>query len=190
MDSEREVSYMTQIGLGYLQHMETTRANKANEALKEFQNTETARHNVETERYSWSELEFRGRSLDETVRSNLARESETYRSNVAREAEAHRSARAQEDLGWATLSERDIANRRKDAEQKRTNKAREEETERANKAREDNERYSTNLYNMGTSGATYIAHKDIGMTSGDAFTDYLTDRLFENAFQIMKFVTK
>lgn len=55
-----------QIGLGYAQLAETRRANQARELLQ-------------------------SQAQAETVRSNIARETETNRSNVARETETHRS---------------------------------------------------------------------------------------------------
>lgn len=64
-------------------------------------------------------------SLQESKRSNLAKEAETNRSNLAREAETYRSNRATEQL---TAS--------RDAESARANKAREAETNRSNLAQE------------------------------------------------------
>lgn len=86
---------------------EQIRSNVAREELQRAANEETARSNLARERESSrhnKELENQGRiqlglteqGLNESRRSNLAREAETYRANLARESEAHRANVASE----------------------------------------------------------------------------------------------
>lgn len=64
--------------------------------------------------------------LEETRRSNLAKEAEANRSNVAKELETNRANQAKERLQNAEL-----------VETKRSNFAKESETERTNRVNED-----------------------------------------------------
>lgn len=75
---------MTRNQILYQQHVETSRANRAGEALTASRDRETARSNLAKE--------------FETNRANVARETETNRSNLAKEGEAHRSNLANEML--------------------------------------------------------------------------------------------
>nr|DAG68973.1 MAG TPA: hypothetical protein [Picobirnaviridae sp.] len=117
---------MTRNQIEYNRLLETQRANRASEeltrtrdersyALGQAQLAEAGRHNLQDEA-------IRRSSLDESVRSNRAREDETARSNRARELEMSRSNRAAE------------------AEAYRSNVARETELNRANLASESQRR--------------------------------------------------
>nr|AVD97105.1 hypothetical protein [Picobirnavirus sp.] len=68
-------------------------------------------------------------NLQETIRSNQAREAETQRTNMAQEAEANRAHLAQE---WET----NRSNLARESENERSNRAREEETKRHNQVAE------------------------------------------------------
>lgn len=80
---------------------ETQRANQARERISLVQASESRRHNLASEAISMQDASTRRDTLEETKRSNIAKEQETKRSNLAREAEATRSARAQESLASA-----------------------------------------------------------------------------------------
>lgn len=114
---------MTQIGLNYLQLLETKRANLANEQQKRNELAESSRHNVitegETNRTNLANEAIKQGNLDELIRSNQERERETRRSNLAKEAETYRS------------------NRAKEFENNRSNVAREWETHRSNLRNEE-----------------------------------------------------
>lgn len=103
---------MTKNQIEYQKLQESKRANRAQEA-------ETKRANLMNEELIRSRdtatLDLRGRELQETqrsnqareaesFRSNLARESENYRHNVAQERETSKHNRAQEELGYANIS--------------------------------------------------------------------------------------
>lgn len=148
---------MTQMGLNYLVYQESVRANQANERLKHDQNVETARHNVQTESVALGELAVKRGTLDETIRSNLRRESETVRSNVAREMETHRSNIAQESISLASLSEAHRANIARETENKRSNVAKEKETHRSNLAHEKEQKRANTLDALTPSMASYLA---------------------------------
>lgn len=76
--------------------LETNRHNLELESLESGKLSESQRHNVQTELLSGQQNIIRSRELEETSRSNRAREYETQRSNVARETETHRSNVTQE----------------------------------------------------------------------------------------------
>lgn len=90
---------------------------------------ENKRHNQAMELYSSG-------TLNETKRSNLAREEETQRSNLARESETKRSNLANELLGTSRLQEDVRHNQTSEKETSRSNIAREFETNRSNVANE------------------------------------------------------
>jgi len=162
---------MTQMGLNYLVHQETLRANKANESLKRDQNVETARHNVQTERIALGDLEVRRGTLDETIRSNLRRESETVRSNIAREMETHRSNIANESISWANLSEAQRANKARESENRRSNVAREEENYRSNTTREKEQNRANTLNALTPTMASHVAFQTgVKQTPGNIAT--------------------
>lgn len=117
---------MTKNQIEYNKLLETRRANSQQEELTRSRDAENARYQQERNR-------LERLSLDETARSNLAREGETYRSNLAREAETyranlaresyemernketHRANLALESLRSATLEEQRRANRAQEA---------------------------------------------------------------------------
>lgn len=159
---------MTQMGLNYLVHQETLRSNMANENLKKEQNVETARHNVRTESVAFGELEVKRGTLDETIRSNvareketnrsnIAREAETYRSNIARERETHRSNTANESIALETLGENRRANKAREFENQRSNIAKENENYRSNTAREKETSRANTLNSLTPTMASQVA---------------------------------
>lgn len=173
---------MTQMGLNYLQHLETSRANRASEAWRADQLRETARHNVVTEGINTYDAQTKRGTLDELVRSNQTREVETYRSNLAREQHA-----------LSSLEEAIRSNKARELENVRSNKVSESikrteaaEKKRANQAKEAQASRDTNLKYMGKAGAAYDAYKDEGYTSTDAMLNRLEDFVMENAFGITK----
>lgn len=103
---------MTRNQIEYQKHLEQQRSNRAQEALT-------------------------GRSIDEQVRSNQARESENYRSNLARETENTRSNQARERETFRHDVNTEILTAGLNAETARSNLARELENARANQAREE-----------------------------------------------------
>lgn len=105
---------MTQMGLNYLQYQEANRSNLEKERQGLMGLQEAQRHNIVGEGISHGELNVHQLSLDETIRSNQAREGEMHRSNVAKEQENYR------------------ANTAKEAENYRSNTARETESNRTN----------------------------------------------------------
>lgn len=108
----------------------------ASEMLRKDQNVETARHNVVSERLGQGQLAVSRGSLEETIRSNTAREKETQRTNVAREKETYRSNIANELLANMQISEQQRSNLANEAERMRSNINREREAQRSNLARE------------------------------------------------------
>lgn len=96
----RKEESMTSIGIQYLQYLEDVRRNKANEHLESVKIQETQRSNLarenETNRHNLASERLSARSLDETIRSNIVREAETNRANLARETETNRANLAQE----------------------------------------------------------------------------------------------
>lgn len=103
---------MTKNQIEYQKLLESKRANRAQE-------TETNRANLMNEELIRSRdtatLDLRGRELQETQRSNQAREAENFRSNLAREGENKRHNvaqemenskhnRAQEAIGYGNIS--------------------------------------------------------------------------------------
>lgn len=87
---------MTQIGLGYLNLVETRRANKAKENISQGELNERVRHQTTSEQLELEDLGIKRSSLDETGRANRVKEAENQRSNVARETENYRSNVAKE----------------------------------------------------------------------------------------------
>lgn len=87
-DAETKRSNLEREKLGIEQLEEAKRANRA----KEY---ETHRSNIVNENitsaFNQAKLQNDLLSINENVRSNLARESETHRSNIAKEKETHRS---------------------------------------------------------------------------------------------------
>lgn len=81
---------MTQNQIAYQTLQETMLANRNREA--------------ETERSNRAQEDISIRNLEETHRSNVARELETNRSNLAREFETHRTNLANEAIGAANVS--------------------------------------------------------------------------------------
>lgn len=102
---------MTKNQIDYQRNVETSRANRATESLREAE-------------------------LGETRRSNQARETETQRANVAKETETHRSNIANEFLTASRDSESARANRAREFETHRSNLANEVETRRSHVANE------------------------------------------------------
>lgn len=122
---------------------ETSRHNAQQEALEAMKLSENSRHNRAQEVVALQEADTRRAGVDETrrsnlakeaetQRSNLAREIETQRSNVARETETNRSNTAQEALGIAA----GVTAAARLAEDVRQHLAREGETARHNMAME------------------------------------------------------
>lgn len=87
---------MTQIGLGYLNLVETRRANRAKENISQGELNERVRHQTTSEGLELEDLGIKRSSLDETGRANRAKEAENHRSNVAKETENYRSNVAKE----------------------------------------------------------------------------------------------
>lgn len=116
---------MTQMGINYLNYLETNRANVAGEKLKDKTLLETMRHNLVGERHMSRDLEIKSATLDESVRSNKAREKETKRTNLAHEL-----------LGEKNYLETQRSNKAKEYENYRSNVAKETELNRSNKAHE------------------------------------------------------
>lgn len=143
---------MTQMGLNYLNYVETNRSNLANEGLKSQQNSETRRHNVAGEGVALSQLDINRGSLDESIRSNKAREAENNRSNLARESENYRTDVANEGIKQGNLNE-----------SVRAHQLEERETARHNITAENNERYKTNLANS----SQYLAELKAGQALGE-----------------------
>lgn len=148
----KEVSYMTQMGVNYLNYLETNRSNLANEGLKGQQNAETMRHNFTEEGIGKGELKVHQGTLDESIRSHKANESidtskvsEMVRSNLAREAENFRSNQAREE------------------ENRRSDIARENENLRHNTISEGNERYKVNISNA----PQYVRELNAGEALGE-----------------------
>lgn len=75
---------------------ETARSNLANEAIKSTANAINYYSASEQARTNKANEQLKLLNLGETIRSNLARETETNRSNLARETETNRSNLAQE----------------------------------------------------------------------------------------------
>lgn len=155
---------------------ETNRHNLATESQARDELTERKRSNLANEQLQQLSLSYRGqeiavrqKELDESIRSNKARELETNRSNLAREIETQRSNLAQEKeryrsnvaseqetarshratenlrsreigLGYSQLAETSRSNRAREQEQYRSNTARELETNRSNLIYEDLQR--------------------------------------------------
>lgn len=111
---------------------ETSRHNLQTEDIARQQVQELNRHNLQTEFVSKGELGVHQGQLQETRRSNVAREVETTRSNVAREVETHRNNAAIEavQIGLAATQAARLA------EDVRQHLARESETARHNMAME------------------------------------------------------
>lgn len=138
---------MTANQIAYQRMLEEGRANRAREE-------ETHRANTSTEA-------LRNAELHESVRSNVARETEEHRSNVAREIETNRSNlakefensrhnRSTESLSFATLAESSRANRASESIRQYANDiqyahnvATETEQRRANVANEVTSRWKT-----------------------------------------------
>lgn len=164
---------MTKNQIEYGKLLETRRANVRQEELTASRDMEVKRHNYATEG-------LQKQSLDETVRSNLAKEYEANRANLAREKETNRSNLAQEAL----TSARDAETRRSNLvneslksatlqEQIRSNQASEAlrsreidikgatlgETIRANKAREA-ETYRSNVAREIETTRSNVARED------------------------------
>lgn len=162
---------MTQMGLNYLVHQETSRSNLANEGLKRGQNVETARHNVQTEKVAFGELAVQRGALDETIRSNVARESETHRSNVTKERETRRSNIANESIALDTLSENRRANMARESENRRSNVAKESENFRSNTAREKEQARANTLKSLTPTMASQVAFQTgVEQTAGNIAT--------------------
>lgn len=89
---------MTRNQIAWQQAMEEQRANKAREV-------ETNRHNLETEKLGWAQLEeqirYNTQWLGETVRHNKVVEQETHRHNLATEANQRYAAQLQYAVGMA-----------------------------------------------------------------------------------------
>lgn len=142
---------MTTMGLQYLNLQETQRANLEKERQGRDTITETARHNVANEEVALGNLEVSRGTLDESVRSNKAREYETNRSNVAKEFEMHRSNVARENethrSNVVDEHERNRSNVARETETHRSNVVNETEQNRANTTKEaENNRANTLKY--------------------------------------------
>lgn len=139
---------------------ETSRSNQVKEQTEMRRVIESERHSREVERQNMLSLDLQRSGLEETKRSNLAREIEQNRSNLAREQETATHNRATEQFSRDTLAYQYTALRNQMAmesrridlgyaqlgETVRSNLAHESEIFRSNKAREDeNRRHNLNF---------------------------------------------
>lgn len=123
---------MTEFGLRLLEHREGVKHNRATEA--------------ETQRSHLMDEQNRRDNLDETIRSNLAREFENRRSNVAKETETHRSNLANEGLQESEITRkkaRDDADVALGWAQRQLDSAKLDETRKQNVAKLYSDAYST-----------------------------------------------
>lgn len=75
-----------------------------NNQLTYQRNLETKRNNLELERQGRESLAYRGKELDETIRSHLANENITQSHYERMDAETNRHNLASENLGWAQVA--------------------------------------------------------------------------------------
>lgn len=157
---------MTRNQVAYQNYLETSRANRASEEQRRNELQETKRSNVARE--------------SENIRSNLEKERENYRANTAREGETHRSNLANE-------LESQRANRAREAENYRSNRANEAiessklaESIRSNMARET-ETHRSNLSNEG------LKRAELGETNRhNLATESLSRLQMQNALQVAR----
>lgn len=161
---------MTEMGVKYLNYLESNRSNLAEEA-------ETNRANLAREA--------------ETHRSNVANETETNRSNLAKEAETHRTNVVNEGIKQGTLDEQIRTNKANEglrsaelAEKNRSNVQNEKlkaeqnaETKRSNQAKES-EQKRTDMANEALKALNSIPET---FRSEAAYTEYIQRAKKENS---------